>query len=75
MFGPSLLVAPVLEAGVNARTVYYPTLGPGEVWYDFWTGEYLPGQGNKRMPQLALGTFLLCDGVLPGVSAPLQALP
>ncbi len=36
MFGPAVLVSPVLEAGAKARDVYLPA---GCNWFDFWTGE------------------------------------
>ena len=36
MFGPDLLVAPVLELGARRRTVYLPA---GARWTDAWTGE------------------------------------
>ncbi len=36
MFGPGLLVAPVMEAGVSVRTVYLPK---GAEWTCVWTGE------------------------------------
>ena len=40
MFGPALMVAPVLEAGATSRRVYLPeTAG----WYDFWTGDRVQG--------------------------------
>jgi alpha-D-xyloside xylohydrolase len=35
MFGPDLLVAPVLEAGATSRTLYLPD---GATWTDAWTG-------------------------------------
>lgn len=35
MFGPLLLVAPILQAGVRHRLVYLPAGG----WFDFWTGK------------------------------------
>ncbi len=38
-FGRGLLVAPVLESGVNERRLYLPE---GE-WQDFWTGEKFSG--------------------------------
>jgi len=39
MFGPSILVAPVTAAGVTSRSVYLPS----GLWYDFWTGQAIPG--------------------------------
>ena len=39
MFGPDILVAPVLEQGATSRLVYLPE---GE-WYDAWTGEAYAG--------------------------------
>lgn len=41
MFGPALLVAPVLAPGVTNWDVYLPQSAPG--WFDFWTGEQLSG--------------------------------
>ncbi|MDE2112555.1 MAG: DUF5110 domain-containing protein [Alphaproteobacteria bacterium] len=40
MFGPSLLVAPVTEYRVRARSVYLPA---GVRWYDFYTGKIYDG--------------------------------
>ena len=39
MFGPALMPCPVYEYGARSREVYLPEGG----WYDFYTGEYLPG--------------------------------
>lgn len=39
MFGPDILVAPVLEMGARQRRLYLPD---GE-WHDAWTGESLKG--------------------------------
>jgi alpha-D-xyloside xylohydrolase len=41
MFGPALLVSPVLEGGVTNWSVYLPKNDGG--WIDFWTGEKLAG--------------------------------
>jgi alpha-D-xyloside xylohydrolase len=38
-FGPSILVAPVLELGATSREVWLP---PGE-WFDFWTDRMVSG--------------------------------
>jgi len=40
MFGPALLVNPVLKAEVTRRSVYLPA---SQNWYDFWTGETTTG--------------------------------
>lgn len=45
MFGPEILVAPVMEEGVRSRSVYLPA---GTVWIDAYTGkEYAGGQTIK----------------------------
>lgn len=40
MFGPDLVVAPVLSQGCRSRSVYLPT---GTTWHDAWTGEAIEG--------------------------------
>lgn len=40
MFGPELMVAPVLEPSAVQRSVYLPA---DAAWLDAWTGETLPG--------------------------------
>ena len=40
MFGPSMLVSPVLKEHASDRSVYLPA---GTDWYDFWTGEKTTG--------------------------------
>jgi alpha-D-xyloside xylohydrolase len=40
MFGPDLLVAPVLFEGARSRRVYFPA---GTGWCDGWTDEELAG--------------------------------
>ncbi len=39
MFGPSILVNPVTEAGATSRHMYLPQT----TWYDFWTGAAVEG--------------------------------
>lgn len=39
MFGPALLVAPILDRDARQREVYLPR----GVWYDFWTGQRFTG--------------------------------
>ena len=40
MFGPDILVAPVIYEGARSRAVYLPA---GTTWTDAWTGEALAG--------------------------------
>ena len=40
LFGPDLLVAPVMHAGVTQRAVYLPA---GTSWKNAWTGETVQG--------------------------------
>jgi alpha-D-xyloside xylohydrolase len=40
MFGPDLLVAPILEAGTRLRMVYLPA---NITWKDVWTGQQYQG--------------------------------
>ena len=42
MFGPALLVNPVLQSDATRRSLYLPD---APVWYDFWTGE---SRGGNR---------------------------
>ncbi|MGB7264379.1 MAG: TIM-barrel domain-containing protein, partial [Terracidiphilus sp.] len=43
MFGPAILVSPVLVEHATSRSLYLPA---GAVWYDFWTGERSAGGGQ-----------------------------
>lgn len=44
MFGPSLLVSPVLHYKERSREVVLPKVG----WYDFWTGRAVSGGGEVK---------------------------
>lgn len=44
LFGPALLVAPILELGQRTRTVYLPA---GTAWQDAWTGQ--PHDGGQSL--------------------------
>lgn len=46
LFGPDLLVAPVVEPGVTTREVYLPAGG----WYDWWTDEVVAGARTVTAP-------------------------
>jgi alpha-glucosidase len=46
LFGPDVLVAPVLRSGITERVVYLPK---GE-WYDFWSGRRYTGGHGISVP-------------------------
>ncbi len=45
MFGPDLLVAPILHPGITSRKVYLPA---GAKWTDAWTGRWFKGGQTVR---------------------------
>jgi alpha-D-xyloside xylohydrolase len=47
MFGPDLLVSPVLTEHATSRSLYLPE---GTSWYDFWTGERTAGGASITVP-------------------------
>jgi len=63
LFGEDLLVAPVVDRGVESRSVLFP---PGR-WVDWWTGEVIEG-GSRRDVAAPLGTlplYLRQGGIIP----------
>ena len=65
MFGPALLVAPVVEPNVTQWAVYLPK--PAAGWYDFWTGEQF-GAGQKvevPVTEAKIPLFVKAGSILP----------
>lgn len=64
MFGPAMMICPVLEAGVQSREVYLPE---NTHWYDFWTNErFKGGKYIKRDTPLETIPILIKAGsILP----------
>ncbi len=64
LFGPDLLVAPVLYEGARARQVYLPA---GTIWKDVWTGEVFQGGQTivAEAPLERLPLYLRGEKVLP----------
>jgi len=63
LWGRDLLVAPVVEQGATSRSIYLPRGG----WYDFWTGERVPG-GAKISRKVDLETtplYVRAGTILP----------
>src|SRR5262249_13316997 len=64
MFGPALLVAPVVEQGATTRKVYLPA---GTDWYNYWTNEKVHG-GQTISVQAPIDTiplFVRAGSILP----------
>ncbi|NLT03287.1 MAG: DUF5110 domain-containing protein [Bacteroidales bacterium] len=64
MFGPSLLVAPVVEPGVTTWPVYLPA---GHEWYDFQTGLIRQG-GSTYMtdaPKNMIPLYVKAGSIIP----------
>ena len=57
MFGPAILVNPVLEAGATHRNVYLP---PAPRWYDFWTGDSVRRPGDRGRSAAGYDAALSC---------------
>jgi alpha-D-xyloside xylohydrolase len=64
MFGPSILVAPVTEAGAVSREVYLPA---GANWYDFWTGAQVAGgeKVTRKTPLKIMPLYVRAGSILP----------
>ncbi len=64
MFGPALLVAPVVEQGRTSRSVYLPA---GTDWYNFWTNEKVHGGQRIEVnaPIDTIPVFVKAGSILP----------
>jgi alpha-D-xyloside xylohydrolase len=71
MFGPALLVAPVVEQGVTSRQVYLPA---GTDWYNYWTNERLHGGQTVTVeaPIDTIPLFVRAGSILP-LGAPVES--
>jgi alpha-D-xyloside xylohydrolase len=69
MFGPELLVAPVLEANAQSRKVYLPA---NTIWKDAWTGEQYEGRQWIDVPVRlqTIPLFLKADSSLIDIFRP-----
>jgi alpha-D-xyloside xylohydrolase len=65
MFGPALLVAPVVEPNVEQWSVYLPANNDG--WYNFWTGEkYAGGTTVSEAVDIAkIPLFVRAGSIIP----------
>jgi alpha-D-xyloside xylohydrolase len=65
MFGPALLVAPVLAPGVAEWPTYLPETTGG--WFDFWTGAHADGGRTVQAaaPLERIPLFVRAGSILP----------
>jgi alpha-glucosidase/alpha-D-xyloside xylohydrolase len=63
LFGPHLLVAPVVELEARERKVYLPA----GIWWDFWTGQKIEGSGEITTPVTLESTpvFVRAGAIVP----------
>ncbi len=63
LFGPSILVAPVLVEGAVSRSVYLPAGN----WLPFWSGEPVQGpvQLSVDLPMTEIGLYALAGSIIP----------
>jgi alpha-D-xyloside xylohydrolase len=64
MFGPAILVNPVLKPNANKRSVYLPA---ATAWYDFWTGNSVNGSQEieAEAPLDRMPLFVRSGSILP----------
>jgi len=64
MFGPAILVNPVLNADAVRRSVYLP---PSPAWYDFWTGASTSGgkEIDADAPLDRMPLYVRAGSILP----------
>jgi alpha-D-xyloside xylohydrolase len=64
LFGPALMVSPVVAPGVTTRSVYLPR---GAGFFDFWTGTYV--EGGRRIdapaPYESMPVYVKAGSILP----------
>ncbi|ASB48772.1 glycoside hydrolase family 31 protein [Alkalitalea saponilacus] len=64
MFGNGIMVAPIIEPGVDEWDVYLPK---SEGWYDFWTGERFNGNQTIKTdaPLDVIPLFVQAGSIIP----------
>ena len=63
MFGPALLVAPIIHYKQRSRPVYLPTAA---AWYDYWTGQpAASGNISADAPYDRIPVFVRAGSIIP----------
>ena len=68
MFGPDILVTPVLNANEHVTTAYIPPLHGGDVgWYDLWSGaeEHRSGVTDLETTTYQISTHVKAGSIIP----------
>lgn len=65
MFGPSLLIAPVMQPSITSRKVYLPMNKGG--WFDFWTRKKLNSQSivDAAADVATIPVFVKAGSIIP----------
>ena len=63
LFGPEILVAPILDEGTTERIVYLPD----GLWIDYWTDDLLrgPGSATVQAPLDKIPLFVRQGAIVP----------
>lgn len=72
MYGPSLLVAPVVHRGLTNRSVYLP----GDLYYDFFTGAAVTGHQDVVVdaPLASVPVFAKAGAIVPMYAADVETV-
>jgi alpha-D-xyloside xylohydrolase len=64
MFGPAILVSPVVKENATHRSLYLPD---ATAWYDFWSGDTLKGSReiDSEAPLDRIPVFVRAGSILP----------
>ena len=64
LYGPALLVNPVLKSAATSRSVYLPA---GSTWYDFWKGTSLQGGStvSASAPLEKIPLYVRAGSIIP----------
>ena len=68
MFGPDILVTPVLNVNEHVTTAYIPPLHGGDVgWYDLWSGaeEHRSGVTDLETTTYQISTHIKAGSIIP----------
>jgi alpha-D-xyloside xylohydrolase len=63
LYGPSIMVNPVITAGATSRSVYFPS----GTWYDFWTGSTVEGgkRASVNAPLNIIPLYIKAGSIIP----------